>query len=232
MDRKGVGKLGSAMLANNVHSRIWEGRMAPFQALPAQAFRPIARAPTVRSALRVKCQAAAAAAVDEPAVLATPFWNKSYYPTGADVSQYKKRFYVIDAKDQTLGRLATLAATYIRGKHASTYSPSMDMGAYVIVINAEKVKVTGRKFDNKVYFSHVNGRPGSSTFESFKSLQKRLPERIIEHAVHGMLPKGRLGRRIRLHLIVYKGPKHDFDSFLPIDITSSINAKTSAMPSS
>ncbi|GFR51033.1 hypothetical protein Agub_g13361 [Astrephomene gubernaculifera] len=151
--------------------------------------------------------------------------NKSYYPTGADAANVNKRWYVIDAEGQTLGRLATLAATYIRGKHLPTYTPSMDMGAYVVVINADKVAVTGKKSSQKTYFRHVNGRPGSYTVETFTDLQKRLPERIIERAVKGMLPKGALGRNIRLHLKVFRGAKHDHEAQKPQDITKEISLK-------
>lgn len=151
--------------------------------------------------------------------------NKSYYPTSADTANVNKRWYVIDAEGQTLGRLASLAATYIRGKHLPTYTPSMDMGAYVVVINADKVVVSGKKAGVKTYFRHVTGRPGSWTIETFNELQKRLPERIIERAVKGMLPKGRLGRDIRLHLKVYKGAKHDHEAQQPQDITKEISIK-------
>lgn len=151
--------------------------------------------------------------------------NKTYYPTSADSANVSKRWFIIDAEGKTLGRLACLAANYIRGKNQPTYTPSMDMGAYVVVINAEKVVVTGKKYNNKTYFRHVNGRPGSYKLETFKNLQQRLPERIIEHAVQGMLPKGRLGRDIRLHLKVFKGAKHDHQAQQPVDITKEIDIK-------
>ncbi|KAF8071127.1 RPL13 [Scenedesmus sp. PABB004] len=172
------------------------------------------------------CQAAAAAA---PAP-AGDLLNKSYYPTRADAANSAKRWYIIDAEGQTLGRLATLAATYVRGKHQPTYSPSMDMGAYVVVINADKVVVTGNKAADKTYFRHVNGRPGSWRIESFNELQKRIPERIIERAVKGMLPKGRLGRDIRLHLKVFKGTAHPHAAQQPVDITKQISTRPSKVP--
>lgn len=156
--------------------------------------------------------------------------NPSYYPSRADAANVTKKWYIIDAKGQTLGRLATLAATYVRGKHLPTYTPSMDMGAYVVVINAEQVTVTGNKPEDKLYFRHVNGRPGSWKSETFNQLQRRLPERIIEHAVKGMLPKGRLGRKIRLHLKVYKGDKHPHAAQQPTDITSNIVSKRRSLP--
>eukprot|EP00878_Enallax_costatus_P001070 GHUV01001207.1.p1 GENE.GHUV01001207.1~~GHUV01001207.1.p1 ORF type:complete len:219 (+),score=82.90 GHUV01001207.1:221-877(+) len=178
-----------------------------------------------RQTLTPVCQAAAA----EPATAYKgDLLNTSYYPTRADAANVNKRWYIIDAEGQTLGRLATLAATYIRGKHLATYSPSMDMGSYVVVINADKVTVTGNKANAKTYFRHVNGRPGSWKIETFNELQRRIPERIIEHAVKGMLPKGRLGRDIKLHLKVYKGAAHPHEAQQPTDITNRISAKPSA----
>jgi large subunit ribosomal protein L13 len=104
----------------------------------------------------------------------------------------KKQWYIVDATDKRLGRLASTVAIHIRGKNMPTYTPSTDMGAYVIIVNAEKVAVTGKKRSQKLYRRH-SGRPGGMTEETFESLQRRIPERIIEHAVRGMLPKGRVG---------------------------------------
>jgi large subunit ribosomal protein L13 len=109
---------------------------------------------------------------------------------------------VINAEGQRLGRLASLAAKYIRGKHTPLYTPSMDTGASIVIINCEKVTVTGRKQDQKLYKRHTNALPGSMKVETFKQLQARIPERIIEKAIWGMLPKGRLGRRIKHNLFV------------------------------
>lgn len=186
---------------------------------------PSRAAQTSRSsqpASSVVCQVAATAPA---AAFKGDLLNTSYYPTSLDAANTGKRWYLVDADGQTLGRLATMVAMYIRGKHLPTYSPSMDMGAYVVVINAEKVKVTGAKFSEKTYFNHVNGRPGSYRMETFKDLQQRLPERIIERAVKGMLPKGRLGRDIRLHLKVFKGPNHEHGAQQPTDITKQVDAK-------
>jgi large subunit ribosomal protein L13 len=182
------------------------------------AAKPAARVGTCASRNAIVCQAAAVEAVSKADML-----NKTYYPTGADAAAVTKPWYIIDAEGQTLGRLANLVATYIRGKNLATYTPSMDMGGYVIVINAEKVKVTGKKFTDKTYFSAVNGVPGSAKLESFKDLQKRLPERIIERAVRGMLPKGALGRDIRLHCKVYAGAKHPHEAQQPKDITKEMS---------
>lgn len=135
-------------------------------------------------------------------------WNeKTWYPKAADHVNLEKKWYVVDAADKRLGRLASTIAIHIRGKDLPTYTPSVDMGAYVVVVNAEKVAVTGKKREQKLYRRH-SGRPGGMKVETFNQLQQRIPERIVEHAVRGMLPKGRLGRRLFTHLKVYKGPEH------------------------
>lgn len=118
-----------------------------------------------------------------------------------------KKWYLIDAKGKTLGRLATLIAIIISGKHKSTYVPNTNCGDYVIIINAEAIKVTGTKPTKKFYFCH-SGKPGGSKIETFENLQARLPERILEKAIQGMLPKGPLGRDIYRNLKVYKGKNH------------------------
>lgn len=182
---------------------------------------------TAGSKSAVVCQAAA---TEAPPVFKGDLLNKSYYPTQADTDASKKQWYIIDAEGKTLGRLACLAANYIRGKNLATYTPSMDMGAFVVVINADKVVVSGRKGSQKLYFNHINGRPGSYRLESFDSLQARIPERVIERAVKGMLPKGAIGRKIRLHLKVFKGATHDHTAQKPIDITKEIDVKPSKSP--
>ena len=118
-------------------------------------------------------------------------WNKTYYPKAADHMNVEKQWYVVDASKKRLGRLASTIAIHIRGKNLATYTPSIDMGAYVVVINAEKIEVTGKKRFQKIYRRH-SGRPGGMTEETFEKLQQRIPERIVEHAVKGMLPKGRV----------------------------------------
>ncbi len=118
-----------------------------------------------------------------------------------------QKWYVVDAADQRLGRLATEIAKTIRGKNKPEYTPHMDTGDFVVVINAEKVVVTGRKPDQKLYRRH-SGRPGGMKVETFNQLQDRIPERIIEKAVKGMLPKNALGRRLFTKLKVYAGPDH------------------------
>ncbi|KAH7416051.1 hypothetical protein KP509_14G072800 [Ceratopteris richardii] len=116
-----------------------------------------------------------------------------------------------------LGRLASTIAIHIRGKDLPTYTPSVDMGAFVIVVNAEKIAVTGKKRYQKLYRRH-SGRPGGMKVETFDQLQQRIPERIVEHAVRGMLPKGRLGRRLFTKLKVYKGPEHPHAAQKPVPL--------------
>jgi large subunit ribosomal protein L13 len=130
--------------------------------------------------------------------------NKTYVPT-QDSLEHK--WYVVDAADQRLGRLATEVATHLRGKHKPTYTPSMDTGDFVIVINAEKIAVTGKKRSQKIYRRH-SGRPGGMKTETFAKLQARLPERIVEEAIRGMLPHTSLGRQLFTKLKVYAGPEH------------------------
>ncbi|MCD7464521.1 Plastid ribosomal protein L13 [Datura stramonium] len=144
-------------------------------------------------------------------------WNKTWYPKAADHVNTEKPWYVVDATDKILGRLASTIAIYMRGKNLATYTPSVDMGAFVIVVNAEKVAVSGKKRTQKLYRRH-SGRPGGMKVETFDQLQQRIPERIIEHAVRGMLPKGRLGRQLFTHLKVYKGPEHPHEAQKPIEL--------------
>lgn len=144
-------------------------------------------------------------------------WNTTWYPKAADHVTTEKTWYVVDATDKILGRLASTIAVHIRGKNEPTYTPSVDMGAFVIVVNADKVAVSGKKRSQKLYRRH-SGRPGGMKEETFDQLQKRIPERIIEHAVRGMLPKGRLGRRLFTHLKVYKGTEHPHEAQKPVPL--------------
>jgi large subunit ribosomal protein L13 len=130
--------------------------------------------------------------------------NKTPLPTQETI---ERKWYVVDAADQRLGRLATEIAMVLRGKRKADYTPFMDVGDFVVVINAEKVAVTGKKSSQKLYRRH-SGRPGGMKVESFEKLQARLPERIIEKAVKGMLPKNSLGRQLFTKLKVYAGPDH------------------------
>lgn len=130
--------------------------------------------------------------------------NKTYLPSTAEI---QRDWYVVDATDQRLGRLASEIAMVLRGKNKPTYTPHLDTGDFVVVINAEKVEVTGKKRSQKVYRRH-SGRPGGMKTESFEKLQARLPERIIEQAVKGMLPKNSLGRQLFTKMKVYAGADH------------------------
>lgn len=119
----------------------------------------------------------------------------------------KRDWYIVDAEGKTLGRIATEIAARLRGKHKAEYTPHVDTGDYIIVVNAEKVHVTGKKFTDKVYHSH-SGFPGGIKSISFDKLIQRKPEMVIEAAVKGMLPKGPLGRAMFRKLKVYAGAEH------------------------
>ena len=122
-------------------------------------------------------------------------------------AEVERTWHLIDAANRPLGRVATQIATLLRGKHKPAYSPSLDVGDYVVVINAERVAVTGNKREGKVYYRH-SGYPGGLRQMVFKDLMARYPERAIEKAVRGMLPKTRLGAQQYRHLRVYGGPEH------------------------
>lgn len=126
----------------------------------------------------------------------------------------EKNWYVVDASTLVLGRLASEVAKIIRGKHKPTYSPHVDGGDYVVVINAEKVRLTGRKMTDKVYISHT-GYPGGQRFATPREYMQKNPARVIESAVRGMLPKNRLGRRLFTHLYVYAGSVHPHEAQNP-----------------
>ena len=122
-------------------------------------------------------------------------------------SQIDKKWHLIDAEGKVLGRLATDIALILRGKTKPSFTPTMDMGDNVVVINAEKVVLTGSKAEDKDYFSH-SGYPGGGKFTNIKKLMAEKPEFVIEHAVKGMLPKNKLSRKIIKNLKIYAGPEH------------------------
>jgi large subunit ribosomal protein L13 len=122
-------------------------------------------------------------------------------------SEVQRDWYVIDATDQTLGRLATQIATLLRGKHKPTFSPNLDGGDFVIVVNAEKIRLTGRKPDQKMYYRH-SGYPGGFKQIPYRRMLAQHPDRILRFAVKGMVPKNRLGRQQMLKLKIYAGPTH------------------------
>lgn len=125
----------------------------------------------------------------------------------AKPAEVKRDWYVIDATGKTLGRLATEVARRLRGKHKPEYTPHVDTGDYIVIVNAEKVHVTGNKFNDKMYYQH-SGYPGGMKSTSFEKMIQKSPERIIEIAVKGMLPKNPLGRAMYRKLKVYAGPDH------------------------
>lgn len=118
-----------------------------------------------------------------------------------------RKWFVIDAEGQRLGRVAVEAARLLRGKHKAEFAPHQEIGDYVIIVNADKVTVTGRKSQQKMYYRH-SGYLGSLRSESFEKVLKRKPQYPLEHAVRGMLPKNRLGRKLFTNLKVYAGPDH------------------------
>jgi large subunit ribosomal protein L13 len=136
---------------------------------------------------------------------------KTYSPKAADI---QREWFVIDAKDQTLGRLATQVAVLLRGKHKPMFAPHMDVGDYVIVLNCDKIRVTGRKLDQKIYYRH-SGYPGGLRAESLRDTLRKHPERVIQTAVRGMLPKNRLGRKMIKKLKIYAGDTHPHQAQQP-----------------
>ena len=137
--------------------------------------------------------------------------EKTYATRAGDV---KHEWHVVDAQGETLGRLATRISTVLRGKHKPTFSPNLDSGDFVIVVNAEKVRVTGNRLDEKKYYRH-SGYPGGLVEITLRSLLETHPERAITYAVKGMLPKNRLGRKMIKKLKVYAGPDHPHDAQQP-----------------
>jgi len=136
---------------------------------------------------------------------------RTYVPKEGEIS---REWVVMDAADQVLGRLATEVARILRGKHKPDYTPYLDTGDFVVVVNAERVHLTGAKLDDKVYYRH-SGRPGSLKSETARERLDKHPERVIQAAVWGMLPKNRLGRKLLRKLKVYSGPEHPHEAQQP-----------------
>ena len=130
--------------------------------------------------------------------------NKTYTTKPADIT---RKWYIVDAQGKTLGRLATRGATILKGKHKPEYSPHMDVGDFVVIINADKIHVTGRKMDQKIYYRH-SGYPGGLSEITLRNQLVRYPTRAVELAVRGMLPKNRLGRKMLRKLKSYASPEH------------------------
>lgn len=129
----------------------------------------------------------------------------------------ERKWYVIDAEGVALGRLASKVAVVLKGKHKATFTPHIDCGDYVIVVNAEKVKLTGNKLEDKKYYNH-SGYVGGLRERNAKTMIEQYPEEMIERAVRGMLPKGRLGRAMGKKLFVYAGPEHKQQAQKPIEM--------------
>ena len=146
----------------------------------------------------------------------------SYKTVSANKATVTKEWVLLDATDQVLGRLAVKAATLLRGKHKPNYTPHVDCGDNVIIINAEKVRLTGNKLDDKTDGRH-SGYPGGQRNETAKELLKRKPLFLVEHAVKGMLPKTRLGSELFRNLYVYQGPEHPHQAQQPKQITLNEN---------
>lgn len=132
----------------------------------------------------------------------------------AKKGEVERIWYVVDASDRVLGRLATRIASYLRGKHKPRFTPNADTGDFIIVVNAEKIRLTGNKLEQKVYYHHT-GYPGGIKAETAKKRLDRRPEEVIKVAVRGMLPKNRLGRTMLKKLKVYRGPEHPHHSQQP-----------------
>ncbi len=140
---------------------------------------------------------------------------KSYMPSQATI---ERKWYVVDAADMTLGRLASGVASVLRGKNKPTFTPHMDTGDYVIVVNADKVSVTGRKLDQKIYYHHSK-YVGGMKETTLREMMAKKPEKVVELAVKGMLPKGPLGRQMYKKLFVYAGPDHNQQAQKPEVLT-------------
>ncbi|MGB5510457.1 MAG: 50S ribosomal protein L13 [Woeseiaceae bacterium] len=135
----------------------------------------------------------------------------------AKTAEVRRDWYVIDATGKTLGRLSTEIAHRLRGKHKPEYTPHIDTGDYIVVVNAEKVRVTGNKLKDKIYYRHT-GYIGNLKSISLEKLLKEAPERVIEGAVKGMLPRGPLGRQMYAKLRVFAGPEHPHAAQQPIPL--------------
>ena len=140
---------------------------------------------------------------------------RTYVPKEGEIT---REWVVMDAADKVLGRLATEVARILRGKHKPDFTPYLDTGDFVVIVNAERVRLTGAKLDDKVYYRH-SGRPGSLKSETARERLDKYPERVIQAAVWGMLPKNRLGRKLLRKLKVYAGPDHPHDAQQPKTLT-------------
>lgn len=141
----------------------------------------------------------------------------SFKTYSAKPGEVERAWYVIDAENQILGRLAAQVANVLRGKHKPQFTPHVDTGDFVVVTNAGKIALSGKKHDDKTYFSHSH-YPGGAKFEQVKNLLQSKPEKVIEHAVWGMLPHNNLGRQLFKKLKVYAGPEHPHAAQMPVEM--------------
>jgi large subunit ribosomal protein L13 len=139
---------------------------------------------------------------------------KTYSPKPGEV---QRKWHKVDAEGEILGRLATVVATKLRGKDKPEFAPHIDTGDFVVVVNADKIRVTGKKLDDKSYYRH-SGYPGGIRQTKLRDLLQKRPERVVQEAVKGMLPKNRLGRAMLKKLKVYSGPEHPHQAQTPVDL--------------
>ena len=144
--------------------------------------------------------------------------SQSYKTASVNSKTATKEWVVLDANNQTLGRFASQAASMLRGKHKANFTPHADCGDYIIVINAEKIKMTGRKWTEKEYVSHT-GYPGGQRFITPEKLMAKDPTKVVEYAVHGMLPKTKLGNAVKSNLYIYAGGEHPHTAQQPKTVT-------------
>ena len=140
--------------------------------------------------------------------------NKTFIPK---TEQLEKKCYVIDAKDKILGRVATKAAVLLRGKHKTIFTPHLDTGDFVVIINAEKIKFTGKKASQKVY-QRYSGYPSGQKSVTLEKMMQKKPTQVLRLAINRMIPKGALGNKVRTHLRIYAGDKHCHQAQKPISI--------------
>jgi large subunit ribosomal protein L13 len=141
--------------------------------------------------------------------------QKSYYPTQKDLAD--QQWFLVDAEGATAGRLASRIAALLRGKNQPTYTPSVAPNIYVVVVNADKVRLTGRKWTEKVYYRHTNW-PGGLKSTTPRALEEKKPGEVLRVAVHGMLPKNKLGSIMKTHLRIFAGPTHTHEAQQPVKI--------------
>jgi len=147
--------------------------------------------------------------------------QKTYLPTTKDI---QRKWWIVDAKDQVLGRLTSQVAAILRGKHKTTFTPHVENGDHVVIINAEKIVLTGKKWDTKAHH-RTSGRPGGLSTEHYKQLRLTKPERILEYAIKGMLPKTSQGDHMFGRVNIYKGETHPHSAQKPEPLTLKYNAK-------